>query len=362
MAKIVGIVQCKNEWGLLAVSISHALMNYASEVYVLDHASDDQSASGLSCLKDLWGDRLHVLHVGSIPFDQSAMINTAIHLMDCSQPTWVHVFDADEFLLVEDGFSLAAELDALAADVLYLNYPVENHVSTLGFNENRLPDYAGLRYKSEPFESAIGHLAADKIASGAATFFDYPFPAKVLFKYAEGMRLWDGAHGVTFLGRGSGQRTLRIKAAHLVYATRERLEGKAQQGAELVALGKNPSHGWQNQLLHRLRSNNQLDAFWRQHAIDEQQPLSSSSIRLKISNALPDSLRKTIDVLARHFQSEDLGQFRGTTLASGRAPESQIGLGQVIRLAGLLLRRSVVLETAIQKRSANSPSPATPAP
>jgi hypothetical protein len=362
MVKIVGIVQCKNEWGLLAVSISHALMSYASEVYVLDHASDDQSASGLSCLKDLWGDRLHVLHVGNIPFDQAAMINTAIHLMDSSQPTWVHVFDADEFLLVEDGFSLAGELDALPTDVLFLNYPVENHVSTLGFNENRLPDYAGLRYKSEPFEPAIGHLAAEKIASGAATFFDYPFPSKVLFKYAEGLRLWDGAHGVTFLGHGLGQRIPHVAAAHLVFATRARLEGKAQQGAELVALGKKPHHGWQNQLLHRLRSNNQLDAFWRQHAIDERQPLGSSSIRMRISNALPDSLRKTIDVLTRHFESEDLGQFCGAELAFGRAPESQLGLGQVIALAGLLLRRSVALETAIQKRSVNSqaPGPASP--
>ena len=360
MAKIVGIVQCKNEWGLLAVSISHALVNYASEVYVLDHASDDQSASGLSCLKDLWGERLHVLHVGNIPFDQAAMTNTVIHLIDRSQPTWVHVFDADEFLLVQDGFSLAAELDAQAEDVMSLCYPVENHVSTLSFNENRLSDYARLRYKSEPTKRAIGHLAAEVIEAGDATFFDYPFPSKVLFRYGEGVRLSDGAHQVTALKSGVGKTTQRIKAAHLVFATQTRLVGKAQQGAELLALNKNPAHGWQNQLLHRLRSGNKLDQFWRQHAIDEQQALSNSPIRFTVDDTLRDSLRKTTDVLARHFESDDLGQCRGTALAFGRAPESQMGLGQVIALAGLLLKRSVALETALRKRSATSPARATP--
>jgi hypothetical protein len=115
-----------------------------------------------------------------------------------------------------------------------------------------------------------------------------------------------------------------------------------------------------NQLLHRLRSSHKLDEFWRQHAIDEQQALRNSPIRFTVDDTLRDSLRKTTDVLARHFESDDLGRCRGTALAFGQAPESQMGLGQVIALAGLLLKRSVALETALRKRSATSPARATP--
>ena len=40
--KVFGLIQAKNEWPPLALSISHALMHHVDEVYVLNHASLDR--------------------------------------------------------------------------------------------------------------------------------------------------------------------------------------------------------------------------------------------------------------------------------------------------------------------------------
>jgi hypothetical protein len=104
--KIVGIVFAKNEWGLIVVSISHALINHVDEVYVVNHASTDQTFNGLNHLKKLWGERLHIITINNIGFFQEEATNTIIQISKKSNPDWIYVFDADEFLLADESTSL----------------------------------------------------------------------------------------------------------------------------------------------------------------------------------------------------------------------------------------------------------------
>lgn len=47
---IHGIVVCRNDWGMLALSISNVLANHADVVHVLNHGSSDYTAHGLKIL------------------------------------------------------------------------------------------------------------------------------------------------------------------------------------------------------------------------------------------------------------------------------------------------------------------------
>lgn len=49
--RIIGLLKVKNEWPLLAVTLTHALRNHVDAVYVLDHGSTDGTAAGLAALQ-----------------------------------------------------------------------------------------------------------------------------------------------------------------------------------------------------------------------------------------------------------------------------------------------------------------------
>jgi hypothetical protein len=67
-SRIVGILQCKNEWALSAVAITHALLHHADEVLVVDDSSTDRSRAGLARLCERWPGRLRVVHLRSDAF------------------------------------------------------------------------------------------------------------------------------------------------------------------------------------------------------------------------------------------------------------------------------------------------------
>src|SRR5208337_792489 len=150
LPKVVGLVQAKNEWPLLALSISHALMYHVDEVYVLNHSSTDGSSKGLQHLQNLWKDRIHVFNRHDEAFWQEASINALIVVSQDASPDWIYAFDSDEFLLTHGHRPLKEILDDIDHKYAVVRYEVQNWISTEDFDETHLDNYRILRYRSVP--------------------------------------------------------------------------------------------------------------------------------------------------------------------------------------------------------------------
>lgn len=107
---IHGIVLSRNDWGGLAVAISHAF-KHVDVIHALNHGSDDQTADGLATLQAMWGDRLKVYTASpEVPFDQSLLTNIVVAQAEAQGANWIYVFDSDEFLLARPGKPLRETL------------------------------------------------------------------------------------------------------------------------------------------------------------------------------------------------------------------------------------------------------------
>jgi len=360
--KIVGIVFAKNEWGLIAVSISHALINHVDEVYVVDHNSTDQTHNGLKHLKQLWGERLHIITITSIGFFQEEATNTIIGLAKKSNPDWVYVFDADEFLLVDQSTSLRAILSATDMRYKAIRYPLNNYISLSDFNDLSLDDYKKIIHKSTPnpeFQETTGAIdrksdkkhqnvktSAELIYDGEATFFDIPFPPKVIIRFSNFMHLESGAHSaIDFKGEMSGILINEIEAVHLTYPTKKRLKNKAKQGEFHIKNNFPPNHGWQNQLVYKIKEEGRLDWFWAKHSISENSTSENLSPAHIIDRRFSEIISRTIDFLEKGFQSKDLSMVSDTLLESGSGNETMIPISEMISLAkGLQNQKKALAE------------------
>ena len=121
--RIVGYVMARDEWPLLALAITHALMNHVDHVLVLDHDSGEETQAGLERLAGDWPGGVTVVRLEDPDYYQEA----ATTLMSCVggfvSYDWVYVFDADEFLLTPPGSGLGDVLAEVPSDVDLVRYP-----------------------------------------------------------------------------------------------------------------------------------------------------------------------------------------------------------------------------------------------
>ncbi len=343
--KVIGVVQCKNEWGLIAMSVSYALLNHVDSVWVLDDGSSDESAAGFLHLKKLWGDRLTVLNLDSIGFEQEAITNTLIQLaMLTEKPDWIYPFDADEFLVLDEGRSLRELLDQQPESVDQVRYGVKNFISPRDFNENSIADYRRQTYRSRADRVASIETKAREIAAGTATFFDFGFMNKTVIRARTNIRLDRGSHSSKVFGREQVSVTDEtMRAVHLPMLTRQRIDRKAKQGKAHVAVGAPGGRGWQNQFIYKQEQQGRLDEFWNQHSIDP----ANVPDTVTDTTLFTDAIESTIVFLTSQFGSDDLSAPHGKKLAAGRSPQTTVGLDEVVRVGfafqehtNALLRRS----------------------
>lgn len=269
--RIIGVVLSKNSWGILAASITHALLNHVDKIYVLDHNSADETHNGLKYLKDIWRERLFVLNYGAYSFDQEEITNTIIHIANESSPEWIYVFDSDEFLVIDEKRSLRDVLREYGDEqISVIRYRLENYISLSDFDVNNLAHYEKLCYKSMPTRKYDFRLAYSDIYNGKATFFDYPFPSKIIFRAGCYRWIKTGAHRLIDVGGDAKEvNDSRIRCAHLAYPSKNMLINKAIHGENLVASGLPKSKGWQSQLLYQINREGRLDWFWQRHSISD---------------------------------------------------------------------------------------------
>ncbi len=337
---IHGIVVCRDDWGPLAVSICHALTHHVDIVHVVDHGSIDQTASGLKILKEAWGDRLMVYSTGTgIPFKQSVLTNMVVSIAESQGADWIYVFDADEFMLAKPGFSLKQELANLNESVVSVRYALNNYISTFDFNRLNLHCYRDMRYKSQPGPARGPKLAWEAIDNEQSTFFDFPFPAKIIFRARKKLLVTDGAHGLFWLlPEQVGVRLPRIECAHLTYISRDILERKRTLGEGRIRLGLPREHGWQSQLIFKLHQQGRLDAFWERHTIKKEGSNRSGPPHI-IEETLLENLESVIGFLQKTFAGNDLARRDGRLLEHGSALAMSISFGQAFQMMDYMYER-----------------------
>ena len=340
--KIHGVIQSHDEWGIVAVAVTHALLNHVDTVLVLDHGSSDETSEGMRHLSTLFPNRISVINLAGDRFHQAAVANLLVHLIKADPGDWIYPFDADEFLLTRDGAPLSHLLRAPPDHEVCVRYDVMNYASVRDFDTNRLADYRGLRFACPPSDDldpgivGNGEACARMIEANQLSFFDIPFPSKVIFRNRPGVRVNAGAHGITVHGVAPPNvpPDPGLFAAHLVFATRDRLNRKAEHGARHEALNRPAWLGWHVRMLNRLAREGRLDEFWERHSLPD-----GGSFRVREEPVFADSLVRTLDFLADGFESPDLSRIGNRPIPRRQGAETPIPPIEIIAFADSVTRQ-----------------------
>lgn len=269
---IHGVVMARDEWPLLELSVTHALLHHVDRVWVIDHGSVDGTAEGLRRLNAAWGNRLTSIRLDAMPFLQEAITILLLEVVKPRPEDWVYVFDADEFAITPSAASLRDMLAQVKPEHRSVRYQVDNWVVPKDFDDIDCGQYAGLHRRAIPnlFLDLGPEVTSDEIRRGVMNFFDVPFASKVIIRGGSGEWLAAGAH---LLKPHSPAHEAAIapehfRVAHFPLLSRTRLQLKVRQGRDLIALGFPPSHGWQSQMLARIDSSGLLEEFWSRHSVD----------------------------------------------------------------------------------------------
>lgn len=294
--KIIGVIQARDEWPLVTLSISHALMHHVDEVFILNHAGGDASFQKIIKALDLWRGRVHLFNLYDERYWQEASSSVLVELCQSVSPDWIYFFDADEFLLTQDCVPLRQILNGVDAKCSVIRYEFQNWISTDDFDPAHLDHYRNLVWRALPdlSRNLYTQTVVDEIWQGNLNFFDVPSDSKVIFRNDCGFWPCAGAHNVQ---GNTVVETFQIdsetlRAVHLPFLSRDRLQLKAKQGEALIQSGFEARHGWQNQLIYRFWKEGLLDQFWKSHSIG---PRQTSCGRKLPSFVIDDGLARAIE-------------------------------------------------------------------
>jgi glycosyltransferase involved in cell wall biosynthesis len=273
LPRILGVLIARNEWPLLGISITHAMVNHVDKLIVVDHASTDQTQAGLAALQKRWGNKIQVLHLCEGTFhheDTNLMLKSIYEGRDFD---WVYPIDADEFLITQDNLSLKQILAQVPANYEAVRYELHNFVSPTDFVEQDFERYSELREKAvvnPDFKLTHGDFV-ESVIQGGLNFFDVPFDSKVIFRLPQDSWAAAGSHSMLGIGKEAEHKLPPVDTfvAHLPFLTRERLERRADQGRAMVKSGYPKNHGWQSQVVHQMQVDGRLDEYWKKNSINK---------------------------------------------------------------------------------------------
>jgi hypothetical protein len=354
--KVFGLIQAKNEWPLLALSISHALMHHVDEVYVLNHASTDRSSGGLQHLQELWKDRIHVFSWYNEQYWQEVFANALIMISKTSSPDWLYVFDADEFLITKEFRSLKSILSEVDQEYSAIRYEVQNWISTEDFDEADLNHYRMLQYRSVAnlFIEMYPTVYVDEILNGNLNFFDVPFPSKVIFRNDGALWLAAGAHSIRKPLRTHTRAVSsdELRVAHFPLLSRRKLGRKVNHGQRLIQDAFPPTHGWQSQMIYKFSQKNELDEFWRSHTIGYGNDSSKRTLpSFIIENGFLQTIEPALRLLEKSLNPSVLTVTERDPLTRG-LDDSPITFGPIVQSVRSLQLMRLERDAAIAERDA----------
>ena len=321
---IHGIVVSRNDWGILALSIANVLNNHADIVHVLNHGSSDQTAHGLKILQEIWGERLKIYSTNpDLSFRQSLLTNMISSIAEDEGADWIYVFDSDEFLLSKRNFSLREELLKLSNEIVGIRYSLTNYISTHDFDQNNLNCYKKLIYRSKPNVEYDPLYAMELISRGELSFFDLPFPSKIIFRANKNLLIGMGAHRLQYTFDDQSVVNLtEAECAHLSLISKDMLNRKSMLGKYLIDDGSPMRIGWQNKLVHQLDVLGKLDWFWERHSINPENSETLNPDHI-IDESFVESLNNSIEILKEKFGGINLSMLSSVPLKTGYDKETK---------------------------------------
>jgi hypothetical protein len=331
--RILGYVMARDEWPLLGLAIIHALTNAVDHVVVVDHASTDGTATGLTQLHEIWPGRITVFKLQHAAFLQEATTAVILAAAGASEYDWVYVFDADEFLLTDTDGGLRQVLAEVLTSVDIIRYEVHQWIAPHGMRHWVLNDYNLITQRATPciFTDPPGESLAYDIEQGYINFFDIPFQSKVVIRARYAHALAAGAHAVNS-SQPISELALaanRLRVGHLPMVSRDRLNLRCRQGQALMEAGFPPGFGWQSQLLYRIELAGRLDQFWEAHS-ERQGNTSASSCTptTVVDNAIAYAMRPAVGFLEAILCNHDA--------SAARKYQPVINIGAVIDMTHTL--------------------------
>ncbi len=308
-------MMARDEWPLVALSAAHALTHHVDHLYVVDHASEDDSVVGLRGLAASFGSRISIVELDDVPYVQES-VNAALGALALSDGfEWLYILDADEFAVAGPG-GLRSALGALQPHVIAASYEVANWVAPSDFALGHPKDLLRIRARAVSCVNADhGADTAARIESGSITYFDVPFRDKVIVRTAPQRWIAAGAHDVR--GERAGEVVAlppsQFAVAHLAMLERSRLGARAQAGRRLREAGFTEDHGWQAQMMWRVESRGELDHFWARHSLDES---TGTGPNVTSDDSLADALTESLSGLEPFEFLVDRGRRRPVTSMS----------------------------------------------
>ena len=288
LPRVLGVLIARNEWPLLGISITHALINHVDELIVVDHSSTDETQAGLSALQKRWGSRIQVLHLCEGTFhheETNLMLKTMYEDRDFD---WVYPIDADEFLITPDNVPLKQLLAQVPEYNKVVRYEVHNFVAPSDFVENDFSRYSELKEKAivnQDFQ-LTHETIFESVLSGDLNFFDVPFDSKVMFRLPQDLWAIGGSHFMLGVERKSEYKFPEEETfvAHVPFLTRDRLMLRVAQGKDLATSGYSRDHGWQSQVVNQMAIAGRLDEYWQRNSL----PVNSSKIQVPTPRTMTD--------------------------------------------------------------------------
>lgn len=277
MVRIHGLTLIRDEWPVALLSINHALLHHVDKVLCAVQVSTDATLEGVQQLRGHWGERLSVVEIRSEAYLQEAIVAVLVRQLaaQAAPDDWLYVFDADEFAVTPGGLSLREQITARAEEGPELRYQVCNWIAPVDADDQDLDLYGRIRHRAKPcaFLSPTHLIQAEEIGRGFVNYFDLPFYAKGVYRFDALQERWlgPGAHRLRPpakpLRPSAELPPEAFHAMHVPLLSRRRLDGRLAQARNLKAQGFPFRHGWQSRMLLDLEASQELDAFWRRHAI-----------------------------------------------------------------------------------------------
>jgi glycosyltransferase involved in cell wall biosynthesis len=286
--RILGVLIARNEWPLLGISITHALVNHVDELIVVDHASTDETKAGLAVLQKRWGNKIQVVHMceGTFHHEEANLLLKSMYRD--RNFDWVYPIDSDEFLITPNNQSLKELLADVPSDYVAARYQLHNFVVPTDFEESDFRRYGEIREKAvaKPHFQLTHENIFDSVVDGSLNFFDVPFASKVMFRHST--ETWAVAGSHSLLGIDHKQEfnfsEEETFVAHLPFLTRDRLRLRVAHGKNLAKSGYSPDFGWQSQVVHQMEIEGRLDEYWKRNSI----PINASDAEILLPKTMTD--------------------------------------------------------------------------
>ena len=342
--RVLGVLIARNEWPLLGISITHALVNHVDELIVVDHSSTDETQAGLAALKQRWGNRIQILHLCEGTFhheETNLMLKTMYEDRDFD---WVYPIDADEFLITPNNVPLKQLLAKVPESNKVVRHELHNFLAPSDFVENDFQRYSELNEKAvvNPEFQLTHETIFETVLSGDLDFFDVPFDSKVMFRLPQESWAIGGSHFMLGVERESEFKFSAEETfvAHLPFLTRDRLMLRVAQGQDLEKSGYSRDHGWQSQVVNQMAIEGRLDEYWQRNSL----PVEPSKIQAPTPRTMTDNRLASVleNAIAELLPTLDTIDATGLNSQPKCQPEVTISQGiQAIRGMALNKQRGI---------------------